>query len=211
MEFFKHLDYTLLKSTTDKQDIVALCQTAIIHKFKAVCIPPYYVKDAVSSLEGHQIKTATVIGYPMGYATTSAKVEEIKRAIDEGADELDVVINLCAVKDAAWSYVKNDIESMTRAVHLKGKVIKVIIEQGMLNAEELKMVCGFCAEIGCDYVKTSTGTTEGSVNPEMITQLRKHLPSNIKIKASGGIRSKEQVEALINAGADRIGTSSLII
>jgi deoxyribose-phosphate aldolase len=151
---------------------------------------------------------ATVIGFPMGYATTPAKVEEIKRAIDEGADEVDAVVNICAVKSGKWNYVRNDIDSMTRIAHMRGKAIKVILETGLMNTEEMKSLCEICTESGVDFVKTSTGILSAGANVETVTWLRAHLPPAIKIKASGGVRSKKSALELIEAGADRLGSSS---
>ena len=154
------------------------------------------------------VKVATVVGFPLGYSSTPAKVEEIKRAIDDGADELDVVINICAVKSQNWNYVKSDIESMTMAVHLKGKIIKVIIETGMLTDEEIVKLCDIATSLGVDFVKTSTGFNAAGANPVVVEQLRSLLPGSIKIKASGGIRSRQDAEQLVKAGADRLGSSS---
>ena len=202
------IDHTLLRPDCTRQEIVSLCEEAKKFGFKAVCVPPYFVKDAAAILEDTMVKVATVIGFPMGYASTISKVEEAKRSLEEGASEIDVVINICAVKDKAWAYVKNDIDSATRAAHLKGKIIKVIIETGLLNDDEIKKVCELCAEVEVDFVKTSTGFNGAGATVEVIQKLRKWLPKQIKIKASGGIRTREAALALVEAGADRLGTSA---
>ncbi len=201
------IDHTLLKPDATPQAIDQLCQEAITHGFFAVCVPPFYVPRAARLLAENDVQVATVIGFPLGYAATAAKVEEIKRAIDDGADELDVVINICAVKSANWSYVRNDIDSMTRAVHLKGRRIKVILETNLLTEAEIQQVCDICAASGVNFVKTSTGFN-GGATVEMVTFLRNHLPNTIAIKASSGIRTPEMAEKLIEAGAKRLGTSS---
>ena len=126
MQLAEKIDHTLLKPDCTLENIKTVCEEAKTHRFFSVCVPPFYVKDAVQFLEDESVKVATVIGFPMGYATTPAKVEEIKRAIDEGADEVDAVVNICAVKSGNWNYVRNDIDSMTRIAHMRGKIIKVI-------------------------------------------------------------------------------------
>ncbi|MCR9286000.1 MAG: deoxyribose-phosphate aldolase [Bacteroidetes bacterium] len=208
MNLTKFIDHTILKPNCTKADIERICEEADLYQFPTVCIPPFFVKDAANILEDKLVKVGTVIGFPMGYSTTAAKVEEIKRSINDGADEVDVVVNVCAIKSEQWNYVRNDIDSATRAVHLKGKVIKIILETCLLTASEIKRVCDFCTEIGVDYVKTSTGFNgEGATN-ETVAYLKSLLPSNIKIKASGGIKSQNQAIELIEAGANRLGCSS---
>ena len=207
MSLAKFIDSTTLQPDCSPEAIQGLCREAMELGFSAVCIPPYYVKEAVSILADSTVAVATVIGFPMGYSSTPSKVEEIKRAIDEGADELDVVINVCAVKSGNWNYVKNDIESTTLAAHLKGKVVKIILETNLLSAEELDRVCSICAKAGVDFVKTSTGFS-GGTTIETIEHLRAALPKVVRIKASGGIRDRAFAEALIAAGASRLGTST---
>lgn len=203
----KRIDHTILKADCTSAEIEQLCADAILHKFAAVCVPPFFVGKAAQLLENSPVKVATVIGYPMGFSTTFAKVEEIKRAIDEGVDELDVVVNICAVKNGNRNLVSSDINSCTSAAHMKGKTIKIIIETALLTQEEKLMLCEICTEQQVDYVKTSTGT-KGGATIEDVKFLRANLPKTIKIKASGGIRSAEQALAMIKAGADRIGASA---
>lgn len=208
MNLAPHIDHTILRPDCTKSDIQQICQECIEYSFKAVCVPPYYVKDAVNYIADNPVKVATVIGFPMGYSATAAKVEEIKRALNDGATEIDAVVNISAIKNQAWTYVRNDVESMTMAVHLKGKVIKLIIETSLLSAEEIEKICTICAEIGVDFVKTSTGYNGEGASPEIVSSLRQYLPEKIKIKASGGIKNFQQAQALIDAGASRLGTSS---
>jgi len=207
MDIAERIDHTLLKAETTRSEVKTLCEEAIAHNFIAVCIPPYFVEFAKGLLEEKGTKISTVVGFPLGFGSTATKVEEIKRAIEMGADELDVVVHLSAVKNKDWSFVKNDIESMTRACHMKGKVIKVILETAVLDEEEMLKLCEVCNEAGVDYVKTSTGRV-GGATPEIIRFLRTHVSEKIKIKASGGIRNLEQAQSLIAAGADRLGTSA---
>lgn len=208
MDIASYIDHTTLKADCTLEDVKIKCKEAIDFQFKAVCIPPYYVKNAVDLLEKSKVKVATVVGFPMGYSATPAKVEEIKRAIDNGAEEIDVVANICAIKEGQWNYVKNDIESMTMAVHLKGKLIKVILETALLSASEIEKLCHICAEIKVDFVKTSTGFNGGGATVQVVSFMKSLLPKEIKIKASGGIRTKEDAIRLIEAGASRLGSSS---
>lgn len=208
MELSSYIDHTALKPDLTAQDVRELCAEARQYRFAAVCVPPYYVPEAYQALAGSAPLVATVIGFPLGYSATAAKVEEIKRAIDEGAAELDVVVNIAAIKSGNWNFVRNDLDRMTTAVHLKGKVIKVIIEAGLLTAEEMEKVCGICNELEPDYVKTSTGFNGPGAGVEMVAAMRRLLKPTIKIKASGGIRTGEDARALIEAGANRLGSSS---
>jgi len=203
-----YIDHTTLKASTRLRDIEKLCQEAKEYNFFAVCIPPYFVRNATRFLKESKVKVATVIGFPMGYSATPSKAAEIHKAIDDGADEIDVVINLSAVKSRDWSYVKNDIETMTVAAQMKGKSIKVILETATLNQKEIKKLCEICVVAGVNFVKTSTGFNGDGASVEVVEFLRKNLPDTIKIKASGGIRSAKKAQKMINAGADRIGTSS---
>jgi len=209
MNLATYIDHTILKPDTRMEEVRQVCEEAVTHQFAAVCIPPYFVKNAYQLLENSPVKVATVIGFPMGYSATFAKVEEIKRAIDEGADEVDVVINLCAVKSQNWNYVRNDIASMTAAAHLKAKKIKVILETGLLTDDEILGMAGICREFEPDFVKTSTGFNGGGATLRVVEMLKQELSGTpIKIKASGGIRSAGDARAMIEAGAERLGSSS---
>lgn len=201
------IDHTFLSPDCTREDIERICEEAIQHGFHAVCIPPFFVGHAKRKLQGSQVKLATVVAFPYGYAETAVKVQEIRRAIDEGADELDIVINLSALKSKDWAYVISDLTVVTTTVRLRGKVSKVIIEIGALNAEERQKVCDICNEVKPTFVKTSTGT-QGGATVEDVRYLRNQLHSDIKIKASGGIRNRQAALALIEAGADRLGTSA---
>ena len=210
MELASLIDHTLLKADMSLNDLEQLCSEAIQHQFVAVCIPPYYVKKAAEILQDSEVNIATVCGFPMGYNCTSAKVEEAKRAIDEGASEVDMVVNVNAVKNADWNYVKNDINSVSLIVQLKGGKIKVIFETALLDDDEIIKLCEICAEVGVDFVKTSTGFNGEGANERTIRLMRDHLPSNVHIKASGGIRNREDAMKMVEAGADRIGASRSI-
>ena len=208
MNLARYIDHTILKPDCTLAEVKKCCEEALRHQFAAVCVPPFYVKDAASLLEKSVVKIATVVGFPMGYAATASKVEEIKRAIDEGSDELDAVINLCAVKSGNWNHLRNEIETLTTACHMKGKVLKLILETGLLTEAEMLKLCKISGEVGVDFVKTSTGVNGPGASAEVVRFLRNNLPAEIKIKASGGIRDRHFAKELVSCGADRIGSSS---
>ena len=189
MNIASYIDHTLLSQTTTGNGIVKLCEEAVAYKFAAVCVPPYFVSEAVKKLKGTYVKTATVIGFPLGYHSTVSKLAEIEKAMEAGADELDMVINLAALKSGNWNDVATEIKESTGYVHLQRKVIKIIIETGLLTKEEILKCCSIGAEYGVDFIKTSTGFGEAGVTVQIIEMIRNHLPEDISIKASGGIRT----------------------
>jgi deoxyribose-phosphate aldolase len=213
MNIAQYIDHTLLKPTTTINDLKKLCEEALQYNFFAVCVPPPFVKNAKQVLNKdaeNGIKTATVIGFPFGYSIARAKLAEAQQAIQDGADELDVVINLIALKNKAWQYLELEMESIVEIVHSNGKLVKVIIESGVLTNEEIIKCCELYAKTGVDFLKTSTGYAETGATIEAVQLMRAHLPSTIKIKASGGIRSFEQAEQFVKAGADRLGCSASV-
>ncbi len=201
------IDYSLLRPETTKKDVERLCKEAIQYGFCGVCIPPYLLATAKQLLKNNDTRLITVVGFPMGYSATNTKAEETKKAINDGADEIDMVINISALKSGNLSYVKDDIQSITTLCRLHSKVVKIIIETTLLTPEEIAKVCEICADAKVDFVKTSTGFFGNGADIETIKLLRSLLPKGIKIKASGGIRTREQAVALLKAGAARIGTS----
>ncbi|MBK7341758.1 MAG: deoxyribose-phosphate aldolase [Saprospiraceae bacterium] len=202
------LESTLLKPETTLDQIRMLCDEACELQLKGVCVPPYFVKEARRRLEGKAPLVISVVGFPLGYNCTSGKVEEIKKLVNDGVDEVDVVINIPAVKDGNWTYIENDLSSMAQISHLRNIVIKLIIEMGMMNPEEVRQICTIAERCRIDYIKTSTGMLAPGPTREDITFLRSILDQGTRIKASAGIRTAEKAIALIEAGADRIGTSS---
>lgn len=210
MDLKNYLDHTLLSSTASTDDIKTLCEEAIENQFAAVCVSPYFTSFASKLLNDSAVKLAIAIGYPYGYHPTVSKAAEIKWAIDHGADEIDAVINLSALKSKDYSFVRNDIETMARSVSMRGKSIKLIIEESLLTEEELARISDYCIESEVNFVKNSTGVLGTGANPEIIQRLRSLLPKEIKIKASGGIKNKQDAFALIEAGAERIGSSSCL-
>lgn len=205
-----YIDHTVLKPTTLPADIEKLCNEALQFGFAAVCVPPHYVKTARSLTQGSAVATATVIGFPFGYSCISAKVEEVKKAIADGADELDIVINLCALKSADWDYLSAEITACLQPIRLHRKIIKVIIESGILTDEEIIGCCDLYAKHKVDFMKTSTGYAEHGASIHAIQLMRAQLPAEIQIKASGGIRTFAFAEELIAAGATRIGASASV-
>lgn len=210
MNIAQYIDHTLLKPTTTTADLKKLCDEALQYHFYAVCVPPPLVKNAKTALQSGTVKTATVIGFPFGYSIARAKLAEAQQAIQDGADELDVVINLVALKNNAWQYLELEMESIVEVAHQHNKLVKVIIESGVLTDEEIIKCCELYAKTGIDFLKTSTGYAEKGATIEAVQLMRKHLPANIKIKASGGIRTYEQAQQYIKAGADRLGCSASV-
>ena len=205
------LEHTLLKIDTTITDVRRMCEEALKHDMGGVCIPPLFVREAKRIVgESARTKVVTVIAFPMGYSALAAKTEEIKRALDEGADEIDGVINMAALKSGNWNHVENDIEGMALATNLKGKAFKLILEMQFLSEEELQKVAAQAVISRVKYLKTSTGMHGNPVTPEQIKLLRKIADPSLKIKASGGVKTKKQAIELIQAGADRIGTSSAL-
>ena len=210
MNIATFIDHTVLKPTTTISDVKTLCNEAIEYGFAAVCIPPPLVKNAKAYLRDTEVKTATVIGFPFGYSTAKAKIFETQQAIEDGADEMDVVINLVALRGKAWTYLESEIKYIVEAVHKHGKMLKVIIESGILTNEEIGQCCELYAKAGVDFVKTSTGYAEKGASLEAVQLMRQTLPSSIRIKASGGVRTYDFAKQLIGAGADRLGCSASV-
>jgi len=210
MNIAPYIDHTLLKPTATLSDIEKLCSEAKEYGFAAVCVPPLYVKKAKEFLSGSEVKVATVIGFPFGYNAIESKVAEIVLAIVDGADELDMVVNISAIKNNDWAFIANEINTVMPIIRNKEKVIKVIIESGVLKEEEIIKCCDIYGAAGVDFVKTSTGYAEKGASINAVKLIRAHLSDAVKIKASGGIKSFSFAKELINAGANRIGCSSSI-
>jgi deoxyribose-phosphate aldolase len=210
MNICSYIDHTLLKPTATIAEINKVCEEAIQYNFAAVCIPPLFVKEAKRITKNSPVKVATVIGFPFGYSAIEAKIAEIILAIVDGVDELDVVINISAIKNNDWQYLANEINTILPIIQSKQKLIKVIIESGVLTDEEIIRCCTLYGAAGVDFVKTSTGYAEKGVSVEAVELMKKNLPASVKIKASGGIKTYEFAKKLIDAGASRIGCSASI-
>ncbi|MGL5259473.1 MAG: deoxyribose-phosphate aldolase [Lachnospiraceae bacterium] len=201
------VDHTVLKAITTWEDIKKLCEEAKTYKTASICIPPSYVKRVKEEF-GDQINICTVIGFPLGYNTTRIKVQEAKQAIAEGASEIDMVINIGAVKNKEYEFVLEEIIEIREAT--RGYILKVIIEDCYLDEEEKISLCKIVTKAGADYIKTSTGFGTSGATKEDVILMKEHIGENVKIKAAGGIRSVEDMEAFIELGCDRLGTSSAI-
>lgn len=208
-ELNTYIDHTLLKPTASVTDIIALCEEAAEHRFAAVCVPPCYVGLAANRLAGTGVKVATVIGFPLGSATTAIKVAETKDAVENKADEIDMVVNVGAIKSEMWDAVTADIRAVVEAADTA--LVKVIIETSQLTDEEKVHATECVIEAGAAFVKTSTGFIGGGATVEDVALLRRTIEAknaSCLIKASGGIRTKEAALAMIEAGADRLGCSA---
>jgi deoxyribose-phosphate aldolase len=204
----KYIDHTILKPEAKKSDVRKICEEALEYKFKAVCVNPLYVKFASEILKNSEVLVATVVGFPLGTNVTKVKELETQLAIEDGADEIDMVVNIPALKDKDYDLVKKDIEAVVKAS--KDKIVKVIIETCLLTKDEIARVSELIVEAGADFVKTSTGFSTGGAELEDIRLIKSIVKDKAKIKASGGIRTKEKALKMIEAGADRIGASSSI-
>ena len=209
MSIARFIDHTILRSTTGLADIEKLCEEAMEHAFAAVCIPPYFVKDAAQILENASTKLATVIGFPFGYSHYSAKLEEVRMALEEGAQELDVVMNIAAFKSNDLAYLESEILAITSLPENQA-TIKLIIESGVLSEEEIVRCCELYQHYPIHFLKTSTGYAEKGASIDAVRTMRKHLPPHIQIKASGGIRDYSFARQLLDAGATRLGCSASV-
>lgn len=201
-----YIDHTLLKATATHIEIEKICGDTWEYGFAAVCVPPPFVNLA----RRLGVRTATVIGFPFGYSTATAKLAEVERAIADGADELDVVINLVFLKDENFRGLENEMGVLVERVHAAGKLIKVIIESGLLTVDEVVCCCRLYSSMGVDFVKTSTGYAEMGATVEAVRLMRSNLPAEVRIKASGGIRDAGFARELIAAGAERLGCSASV-
>lgn len=206
MKLNKLIDHTLLKPEATKAQIEKLCGEANEYDFKSVCVNPYYVKYAKELLKESDVLVCTVIGFPLGQNTTAIKVAETKDAIQNGADEIDMVLNIGALKSKDEDYVLNEIKEIRNAC--KGKTLKVIIEACLLTDEEKITACKLSKEAGADFVKTSTGFSTHGATVEDVKLMRETVGEDMGVKASGGIRDRETALKMVEAGATRLGVSA---
>ena len=202
-----HVDHTLLKPEATWDQIKTLCDEAMEFGCATVCIPPAWVKPAADYVQGY-LKLCTVIGFPNGYSTTAAKIFETKDAVENGASEIDMVLNIGMVKDRKWADLTQEVKGVKAAC--LGRPLKVIIETCLLSDMEKVRLCQLLTKAGADYVKTSTGFNAGGATREDVALLRENLPEEVAVKASGGIRTLEDAQAYLDLGADRIGASALV-
>jgi deoxyribose-phosphate aldolase len=210
MNIAPYIDHTILKPTTTLPEVERVCREAMQYGFAAVCIPPPYIKTARQLLQNTSVKVATVIGFPFGYSAIESKVAEVVLAVTDGADELDMVINLIAVKNKEWNYLEKEIATVMPVILHNQKVIKVIIESGILTEEEIIRCCEMYSRHRVNFVKTSTGYAEKGATLEAVRLMKKVLPPSVRIKAAGGIRNYEMARAFIEGGASRLGCSSSV-
>ncbi len=203
----KYIDHTLLKPDASEEQIKQLCADAVKHDFMSVCVNPSRVKKAAELLQGTDVKVCTVIGFPLGASTTETKIFEAKQAVADGAEEVDMVINIGALKDKNYDLVAEDIKGVYEAVKDKA-ILKVIIETCLLTDEEKIKACEIAKNIGVGFVKTSTGFSGGGATVEDVALMRKTVGDAVGVKASGGIRTYEDAVKMIEAGATRLGSSS---
>ena len=205
-EILKHVDHTLLKPVATWEDIQVICDEAIEYKTASVCIPASYITRIHEKYP--ELNICTVVGFPLGYSSTEGKVAETKKAIEDGANEIDMVINITDVKNKLYDKVTEEIKALKEACG--DKILKVIIETCYLTEEEKIAMCKCVTDAGADYIKTSTGFGTGGATLEDVKLFKKHIGPNVKIKAAGGVSTVEDLEMFINEGCDRIGTSRAV-
>lgn len=206
-EMLSHIDHTQLKAFATWEDIKMLCDEAVLYKTASVCIPSCYVKRVKEAYQD-TLNICTVVGFPLGYANTEAKVAETKKALEDGASEIDMVINISDVKNGMYDAVEEQIRTLKATCG--DKVLKVIIETCYLTQEEKIAMCKAVTNAGADYIKTSTGFGTGGATMEDVLLMKEHIGTNVKIKAAGGVSTIEDLENFLNAGCDRIGTSKAV-
>lgn len=208
MNLESYIEQTLLKVDATEQMVEALCHKVADTEIKGVCIPPFYAGTASKILKESPVKVVTVVGFPFGYTNITSKAEATKKVIVDGADEVDLVMNISAFLSENYSQVADEVESVQTLCNMNDRVLKVIVEASLLNESQLAKACEICVEKEVDFVKTSTGFNGGGATVDMVRFMRSVLPESTGIKASGGIKTREMALDLIEAGATRIGTSS---
>ena len=210
MTLAARIDHTLLRPDCTEAQIIQLCEEAVAHGFASVCVPPCYVALAAAKLEGTNVPVCTVIGFPLGYASSSVKFKEAEVALYDGAHELDMVINISALKSGKTDAIQAEILDLADLCHVHQALLKVIIETALLTEAEIELACQLCVGGEADFVKTSTGFASRGASVADVELMRRVLPAAIRIKAAGGIRTRAAAEALVAAGADRLGSSNSV-
>lgn len=210
MELNRYIDHTLLKQDASYEQVKKLCSEAREYNFHSVCINSYFVKKAVSLLQGSTSLVCTVVGFPLGASTMETKRFEAMKAVAEGAKEIDMVLNISAIKSGEWQYVLDDMSSLAQVCHQQGGLLKVILETCLLTEEEKKKACELAIKAGVDFVKTSTGFSTSGATVEDVKLMRSIVGFKIGVKASGGVRDIATANAMIEAGATRLGTSASV-
>lgn len=207
MQLNRYIDHTMLKANATRADIEKLCQEAKQHEFASVCVNTCFVPLAAELLEGSEVKVCCVVGFPLGAMSTPAKAFEAQWAVEHGAQEVDMVLNVGAMISGKEEIVLRDIEAVVQAAHPKA-IVKVILENCLLNDEQKIRACKLCVQAGAEFVKTSTGFSNGGATVEDVALMKRAVDGRAKVKAAGGIRTRQQALAMIEAGADRIGASA---
>ena len=210
MNLAAHIDHTLLRPDATEAQIIQLCDEAAAHGFATVCVPPCYVALATAKLAETSVGICTVIGFPLGYSTASVKFKEAEVALYDGATELDMVINISALKSGKTDAIQAEILDLADLCHVHQSLLKVIIETALLTEVEIELACRLCVGGEADFVKTSTGYASRGASVADVELMRRSLPAGVRIKAAGGIRTREAALALLAAGADRIGSSNSV-
>ena len=208
MELNKYIDHTLLKPTASEKDIIKICNEAKEYHFASVCVNPCNVSLVSKELKGSDVKVCSVISFPFGASSTEVKVEEAKKAIEAGAEEIDMVINVGKLLEGDLEYTQNEVSAITKACHEKNVLLKVIVETCYLEEKNIADICAIIEKAGADFIKTSTGYGSRGASVEDIKLFKKYLKKDTKIKASGGVRTREDAETYICLGCSRIGASS---
>ena len=206
-EMLKKVDHTQLKPYATWEDIVTLCEEAVKYHTASVCVPPAYIRR-IHETYGDKVNICTVVGFPLGYSVTEAKVEEVRQALADGCNEIDMVINIADVKNGLYEKVEKEIRILKKACG--DHILKVIVETCYLTEEEKVAMCHAVTNAGADYIKTSTGFGTGGATKEDIELFKKHIGSNVKIKAAGGVSTVEDLEMFLELGCDRVGTSRAV-
>lgn len=206
MNYNQMIDHTILKPDATKEMVKKVIEEAKTYQFASVCVNPYWVSYCAKELAGSDVKVCTVIGFPLGANTSSVKAFETKEAIENGADEVDMVINIGALKDGNYDVVLKDIKAVVQEAN--GKCVKVIIETCLLTDEEIVTACKLAQDANATFAKTSTGFSTGGATVEAVALMKETVGSTLQVKASGGIKTKEDLKAMVDAGANRIGTSA---
>jgi len=206
----KMIDHSLLNPVMSDADLERGCQIALEYEVASVCIKPYYLKRCAEVLKGSTVKASTTIGFPHGGHATAIKVAEAEQALDDGGEELDMVVNIGKVLSEDWGFVKADIKSVVDVAHARGKIAKVIFENFYLNDDHKIRLCRICGEVGADFVKTSTGYAEGGATIEDLKLMRKYSPPQVQVKAAGGIRSFDKLLEIRALGVTRVGATRTV-
>jgi deoxyribose-phosphate aldolase len=207
VDIAKMIDHSLLNPALTDKELERDCKLAVKYDVASVCIMPYYLKRCAEILKGSTVQASTTIGFPHGGHTTAVKVAEAKQALDDGGEELDMVVNISKVLSGDWAYVQTDIKAVIDITHQHKKKVKVIFENCFLNSEQKIKLCRICGKLGADWVKTSTGYGSGGAAIEDIILMRQHSPAGVQIKAAGGIRTLDRLLEMLAAGVTRVGAS----